>query len=305
MDLWQLKIFCKVVELKSFSKAGEAVFLSQPTVSSHIKDLENHLGTQLVDRLARSVVPTKAGQLLYGYARRLIALRDEAEAAMAEFLGKMKGRLTMGGSTIPGGYLLPQLIGRFCQRYPEVQVALIVGDTADILGRIDEGEIEIGIVGAQNTANQQLHQTPIIEDELFVVVPGNHQWAGKPFVSLNDLVTEPFIAREQGSGTLRAIENALQAMGRNISELRISAQMGSTEAVRQGIKNGVGISILSTIAVTEDVAAGALKTLSIKGLDLKRNFYLTRHKLRTPSPICRAFIEFLQSEYNITAIDPE
>lgn len=305
MDLWQLKIFCKVVELKSFSKAGEAVFLSQPTVSSHIKDLENHLGTQLVDRLARTVVPTKAGQLLYGYARRLIALREEAEAAMAEFLGKMKGQLTIGGSTIPGAYLLPRLIGIFSRQFPEVQVALIVGDTADILNRIDEGEIEIGIVGAQIMANQQLQQLPLVEDELFVVVPGDHPWADRPSVTIDDLMTEPFIAREQGSGTLRAIEIAFQAAGRPFNQLRITAQMGSTEAVRQGIKNKVGISILSAIAVTDDVATGALKTLTIKGLDLKRHFFLTRHKLRTPSPLCRAFIEFLQSEYNMTATAPQ
>lgn len=304
MDLWQLKIFCKVVELKSFSKAGDAVYLSQPTVSSHIKDLENYLGTQLVDRLARSVIPTKAGQLLYGYARRLIALRDEAEAAMADYLGKMKGRLTIGGSTIPGGYLLPRLMGRFARHYPEVQVALMVGDTAEIIERIAEAEIEIGIVGAQSKANPQLLQVPLVKDELFVAVPGDHKWARKRSITFVELTTEPFIVREKGSGTLRTIENALRETGHTLDALRIVAQMGSTEAVRQGIKNSVGISILSAIAVADDVAAGALKALTIKGLDLKRKFYLTRHRQRTVSPICRAFIEFLHAEYNIPLVDP-
>lgn len=297
MDLWQLKIFCKVVELKSFSKAGEAVHLSQPTVSSHIKDLENHLGTQLVDRLARHAVPTKAGELLYGYAQRLIALRDEAESAMAEFMGKMKGRLSIGGSTIPGSYLLPPLIGAFSRIYPEVRVALKVGDTSEILEKIASGHIEIGIVGARSE-DQQLQQTPLIEDKLCVVIPRNHKWARKRSITLAELMTEPFIVREKGSGTLRSIEEHLQICGHVLDDFHIIAEMGSTEAVRQAIKNHVGISILSTIAVTDDVKDSSLKTLAIDGLDLRRRFFLTRHKHRTPSPLCRAFMEFLKTQYS-------
>ncbi len=300
MDLWQLKIFCKVVELKSFSKAGEAVFLSQPTVSSHIKDLEEHLCTPLVDRLARSVVPTKAGELLYGYARRLITLRDEAEAAMAAYLGQKRGKLILGGSTIPGTYLLPRLIGRFVQEYPDVQVSLSVGDTAEIMEKITEGEIEIGIVGAQDRGFPLLQQIPLVQDELFVVVPKDHRWARRQSITVAELLEEPFIARELGSGTLRAIERVLREAGFHLSQLRIVAQMGSTEAVRQGIKNRAGISILSVMAVEEDLQAGSLKTLSIKELDFKRHFYLTRHIQRTPSPICRTFIEFLSAEFNQT-----
>ena len=121
MDLWQLNIFCRVIEMKSFSKAGEAIHLSQPTVSSHIKDLEAHFGTKLVDRLARQALPTKAGELLYEYAVRLLTLRDETESAMAEFLGKIKGRLSLGGSTIPAGYLLPRWIGEFTAAFPRSQ----------------------------------------------------------------------------------------------------------------------------------------------------------------------------------------
>ena len=113
MDLWQLHIFCKVVENSSFSKAGDLVHLSQPTVSSHIKDLEDHIGCRLIDRLPKKAVPTKAGQLLYTYARRLLALRNETEEALAAFQGTVKGRLILGGSTIPGAYILPRAVGLF------------------------------------------------------------------------------------------------------------------------------------------------------------------------------------------------
>lgn len=293
MDLWQLHIFCKVVELKSFSKAGEAAYLSQPTVSSHIKDLETHFGTRLVDRLARQVVPTKAGELLYDYAHRLLALRDEAESALADFLGKIKGRLLIGGSTIPGGYLLPRLIGQFAQIYPEVQVALVVADTDEIVDKIAGGRIEVGIVGARSD-DKQIRQEPLVEDDLRLAVPSDHKWAKRKRVALKELLNEPFIVRERGSGTLRSLEQPLRQAGLDLDDFKIVAELGSTEAVRQGIKNKVGLSVLSAIALTDDVEAGFLRSLSIDGLNLKRYFYLTTHKQRSTSPLCRAFIDFLK-----------
>jgi len=296
MDLWQLQIFCRVVELKSFSKAGEAVHLSQPTVSSHIKELESHFGTQLIDRLARQAVPTKAGELLYRNAKRLIALRDETESAMSEFLGNITGRLVIGGSTIPGGYLLPQLIGDFCRTYPKVNISLQVADTSEILAKISSGIIETGVVGARSD-DQQLDQLALVDDRLCLVVPENHPLARQKVVGIDALTDFPFIVREKGSGTLLSMERQLKEFGHSLDELHIVAEMGSTEAVRQGIKNGVGISILSTIAVADDVDAGTLKTLDVEGLDLTRSFYLTRHKHRTPSPLCRTFIQFIQNRY--------
>jgi DNA-binding transcriptional LysR family regulator len=293
MDLWQLKIFCKVIELKSFSKAGETVHLSQPTVSSHIKDLETHLGTRLVDRLARTALPTKAGELLYDYARRLLALRDETESAMAEFLGKIRGRLALGGSTIPGAYLLPRFIGQFRARYPKVRIALTVGDTREMISKLMSGQIEMAVVGARSD-DHQLVQKRLIEDRMCVVVPSDHPWARRKQISLTDLKAEPFIIREPGSGTLKSLEQRLRKHHCSINDFHVTAEMGSTEAVRQGIKNKVGVSILSAIAVADDERSGALKTLAVKDLDLTRSFYLTTCKHRSPSPLCRAFVEFLQ-----------
>ncbi len=305
MDLWHLKVFCKVIELESFSKAGEAVRLSQPTVSSHVKELENYFGVQLVDRLARQAVPTKAGALLYQYAQRLTALRDEAEAAMAEFLGQIKGRLTIGGSTIPGGYILPRWIGLFARDYPQVRVALIVGDTADILGRIAEGELEIGMVGALSD-DRRLRQVPVVEDRLCLAVPPAHPWARKRSVPVTALAGEPFIVREQGSGTQRSVEEHLAAAGIPVSTLHIVAELGSTQAVLQGIKNGAGIALVSALAVADDLKSGALKRVAIEGLDLKRRFYLTRHRQRTPSPVCSAFVDFLRRQEGLeAALAPE
>ncbi|MBI5549928.1 MAG: LysR family transcriptional regulator [Desulfobacterales bacterium] len=300
MDLWHLKVFCKLVELKSFSKAGEAVRLSQPTVSSHIKELENYFGVQLVDRLSRQAVPTKAGELLYGYAHRLTKLRDEAEAAMAEFMGQIKGRLTIGGSTIPGGYILPRWIGLFAREYSQVRVALMVGDTAEILNRIAEGELDIGMVGARSD-DRRLLQVALVEDRLCLAVPPGHPWARKRSVPIAALSGEPFIVREQGSGTQRTVEEHLAAAGIQTGALRIAAELGSTQAVLQGIKNGAGIAIVSTLALADDLKAGSLKRVTIEGLDLTRQFFLTRHRQRTPAPVCRAFVDFLRRQDDLAA----
>ncbi len=294
MDLWQLNIFCKVVELKSFSKAGEAVHLSQPTVSSHIKDLEEHLGCRLIDRLSREAVATKAGILLYDYARRIIALKDETETALAEFQGKIRGRLTVGGSTIPGGYILPRIIGRFSHSHPEVQVALVGGDTEKIIADVRDGVVELGIVGAR-TGDGKILQERLIEDEMRLAVPTAHRWAGKKSVRLEELLQEPFIIRETGSGTLKSIQASLAGRGIGPEDLKVIAEMGSTQAVLQGIKAGVGVSIVSLIAVEESLAAGTLAALEIEGIELRRRFYLTRHRDRSASPLCAAFTEFVKA----------
>ena len=301
MDLWQLNIFCKVVELKGFSRAGQAVHLSQPTISSHIKDLENHFGCQLIDRFGKEAIPTKAGELLYDYARRLIALRNETETAMAEFHGKIKGRLLIGGSTIPGGYILPRLIGVFTNKHPEVTVSLSIGDSKKIIEDTIAGALELGIVGAESS-DKKIMQERLINDEMRLIVPADHKWSKGKRVKLEMLFAEPFILREQGSGTLQTITLSLMEKGYSTQDLNIIAEMGSTASVIQGIKGNVGISILSTIAVAEELQAGTLRALSIQGLNLKRCFYLTRHRQRSASPLSKAFINFLKKELTVPSV---
>lgn len=300
MDLWQLKIFCKVVELKSFSKAGESIHLSQPTVSSHIKDLEAYFDCRLIDRLSKEAVPTKAGELLFGYARRMLALKDEADAAMAEFNGKIEGKLAVGGSTIPGTYLLPRVIGGFSKLYPEVKISLLIGDTQQIISDVVAGIIELGIVGAK-IREDRIIQNKLVEDDLRLIVPANHAWSGKASVSVKKLLKEPFIVREPGSGTLKSLEQSLTQKKISLTDLTIVSELGSTEAVRQGIKGGLGVSILSTLAVSDDLQAGRLMALNVEGLNLKRNFYLIRHKQRTPSPLGRSFTDYLKQELCLLA----
>ncbi len=296
MDLWQLKIFQKVVELEGFSRAADAVHLTQPTVSSHIKELETHFGCQLVDRMGKKAIATKAGKLLYSYAERLISLADETETAMAEFLGKISGHLAVGGSTIPGSYLLPRVIGEFTKRYPKVKVSISIGDTEQVIRDILDSHLDFGVVGAE-ADKSRIDQKQLLADEMRLIVPADHKWAKKNTVDLQSFLKEPFILREKGSGTLKSLQKSLAAKGIDLKSLRIAAELGSTSSVIQGIKSKIGVSIVSPIAVADELEAGTLKSLSIKGLDLTRNFYLTFHRDRTPSPLAKAFMEYLEEQF--------
>jgi DNA-binding transcriptional LysR family regulator len=294
MDYWQLKVYCKVVETKSFSKAGRLVHLSQPTVSSHIKELEDHFNCRLIDRLPKEAVPTKAGVLLYTYACRLLALTDETESALAAYQGKIQGRMIIGASTIPGVYLLPRVIGSFSQRYPAVTAVLNIADTEKTLEAVLSGAVEIGVVGAA-TSDPLLEQEALVEDQLALVVAADHKWARRTSVPLAKVAREPFIVRERGSGTLESMRRAFEDNGLKMENLKVVAEMGNTPAVIQAIKSRAGVSVLSTTAVAEDIANGALKAVAIDGLNIRRFLYLTRLRRRTPSPLVRVFTLFLKN----------
>ncbi len=293
MNLWQLRVFCKVIELKSFSRAALAIHLSQPTVSSHIRDLENFFQCRLIDRMAKSAVPTPAGKLLYRYARKLIRMSQECETAIAEYNGTIRGELVVGGSTIPGGYLMPPLIGEFKAGHEDVTIRLVIRDTAQVLDDILAGHIELGIVGAEDDS-RKLRQEKIFSDDMRVIVPANHRWAKRKQVTFQMICEEPYIAREVGSGTQRSVQDRLEQAGHHFSKLRVVGEMGNTVAVVQAVQAGMGISILSTVAVADAVAHGKIRALSLQGVDLTRHFYLTRHRHRTLSTLGRAFVAFVQ-----------
>jgi len=297
MDLWQLHIFCKVVELASFSKAGQAVHLSQPTVSSHIKDLENHFGCPLIDRMSRCAVPTKAGELLYEYALRLLGLRDEAEAVLAEYRGEYKGKLRIGGSTIPGGYLLPKVIGPFNGEYPDIHISLVIGDSQDIVRKTLSGEIELGVVGAR-FSEPHLQTVPLTNDSLKLIVQPQHARSGEESIPIEALRYEPLMVRESGSGTRRALATALQAKGLDLYEhFHIVAEIGNTVGIVGAIKSGVGVSILSIRAVEDELKNRTLVALGIQNLDLERRIHLVVDKRRTLSPLAGAFCDYLVQHF--------
>src|SRR4029453_12782061 len=186
MDLRRLEIFVRVAEFGSFSRAAEALFLTQPTVSEPVRALEDELGVQLLDRLGRGAAPTPAGQLLLGYARRLLTLASEAHQAIDQFQGRLSGELMVGGSSIPGEYVLPALIGAFRAKHPEIAVSLQIGDSRIVQEWVEAGRVEIGVVGVRPTA-RALESRQIMADELVVVVAPDHPWAGRAAITVEDI----------------------------------------------------------------------------------------------------------------------
>ena len=292
MELRFLDVFCKVFELKSFSRAADKLLLTQPTISAHIKSLETDLDLVLFDRMGREVLPTKAGLLLYEYASEIGRLNREARQAVSRLSGKLSGRLEVGGSTIPGEYLLPYSIGRFRQKCPEVVVRLNVADSREIATMVADGKLELGVVGA-NVQNSQLESRALSEDELILIASPDFPFDEIPDEKISGL---PFIIREKGSGSWEALEKTFVEKGINADKLNIVAEMGSTEAVKSGVRSGLGLSVVSMLAVREDIARGSLKSVKIKGLPIQRKIYVVTHRLKTKSPVCEAFVEFLFGE---------
>jgi len=260
-----------------------------------VRALEEELGLSLLDRMGRGATPTPAGQLLLGYARRILTLSREAKQAIEQFQGRMSGQLTVGGSTIPGEYVLPMLVGQFKARFPDISISLLVGSSSQINDWVEEGRVEIGVAGAR-PASRMLQARELMPDELVIVVPAEHAWANTKSVMLASLKTQPLIVRERGSGSREAVERALADVGGDLAAFRVVAEMGSTQAVKQAVRAGVGIALISKRAVVDECRARLLHCVKVTDLKISRSFYLVTHRDRTRSPLAQAFVDFLESQ---------
>lgn len=293
MDLRLLEIFCAVYEERGFSKAAARLHLTQPTISGHIRSLEDYFGAPLFDRLGREIQPTRAGEMLYEHGRDILQIKKTITEGMSKFLNRLEGRLHIGASTIPGEYLLPMIIGRFHTEYPNVEITAAISDTERVVKEIEKGRIELGFVGAQvDTSDLEFRQ--FASDQLVLIVPGNKRWAGVKSLSLKELVKTPMLLRESGSGTRVVFERKLAELGYNLRDFNIVAQLGSTAAIKQAVISGVGVSVISNVAVRHEIHCRLVREVRLHELrSLERHFFVVRNRKRTPSPICQAFLEFV------------
>ncbi len=294
MDLRQVEIFYYVAKHRSFSKAAAALSLTQPTVSGHIKALEDTLNLVLFDRLGRDIQLTHAGNILYGHAKRLVATKHAALQGIEELRDGLRGELILGGSSIPGQYVLPHILGQFQPQYPGITIVLHITDTMETLDRVVRGDLELGIVGA-DVSHSHVAYHPFVEDELMLAVSADHAWADVASVPIDALTTVPFIQRERDSGSRLVIERALAEAGLPPARLQMIAEMGTTEAIKQGIKAGLGVSIISALALADERKADSIRTVAIDGLTIHRHFSLIRHTNRTLSPLAQTFETFLHT----------
>ena len=292
MDIRRLEVFCKVVDLGSFTRAAEAALLSQPSVSEHIRALEEQFDEKLIDRLGRQAQPTHAGKILYQYARRIIQLKDDATQAISQYQGNLSGTLAVGASTIPGAYILPRKIESFKAGYAGVDLMLTISGTSQVVNEVLNGNLELGLVGT-SWKDPRIECEAMFADQLVLTVYPEHPWAQRSSVQAAELLDSQFIMRENGSGTRMEMLSALKEVGVDGGHLKLVAQMGSNEAVRQGVRAKIGVSILSLLAVQEDVERGLLVTVPIAGLVMTRSFYLVKRRKRQLSPLATAFCQHL------------
>jgi DNA-binding transcriptional LysR family regulator len=291
MELHHLKIFASVYRNKSFTLASKELHISQPTVSEHIKNLEIALGCSLFDRLGRTILPTIEADLLYPRALKILDDLERLQEELAVAGKRIGGELVLGASTIPGTYILPGLAVGFKETHPDISFEIRIGDTATVTESVLNHELLYGIVGAR-TLPQQLDYQPLFGDEL-ILVAAPEKIAG-PLPAPDALYDIPFLIREQGSGTRNIMESFLKRAAIETTRLNIVATLGSTAAVREALKTGLGASILSRLAVQEELQDGKLREYRIPGLEMKRNFYGIKHKKRTLPLHYQAFSHYIQ-----------
>lgn len=289
MELKYIEIFCTVVELKSFSKAAQALHLTQPTISVHIKALEDEFSTKLLDRLGRTILPTPDGEILYRYAKEIVTLKENARRAMERVTGTVSGKLIIGASTIPGEYVLPQVLARFKKAYPDVIPTLRIADSNDIYASVLGGEVDLGVVGSA-VKDKNIVTRKYLGDEIVLAAPSTYKAS---ILQKDDFRTVPLLVREKGSGSRSSIEEQLGRIGLTLDTLNIIAEIGSSQALIQAVKAGMGLAFTSRRSIQDEIERGTLKAVKVKGILIQRNFYVLTHRLRFNSLICRSFLEFL------------
>jgi DNA-binding transcriptional LysR family regulator len=294
MDIHHLKIFVSVYKNKSFTKASEKLHISQPTISEHIKNLEKSLNCKLFDRLGRSIMPTAEADVLYPKALQILDDLDQIQEDISAAGIGVKGKLIIGASTIPGAYILPRMAYTFKKQYPDVAFEILIEDSSKITNMVLQHDLFFGIVGAKMTS-EKLDYEPLIEDELVLVA--TPKLLPQKTITLDKLRSIPFLQREIGSGTRQTFENFLKKNTITTNTFNIVATLGSISAVKQAVKENLGASVISRVAVQEELDSSILHEIPIINMKMKRKFYLVLQKKRTLPTQYAAFCEHMKKKY--------
>ncbi|MBI5103113.1 MAG: LysR family transcriptional regulator [Nitrospirae bacterium] len=292
MDIHHLKVFSAVYKHRSFSRAADELLLTQPTVSDHIRALEEELNCKLFDRLPRMILPTSEAEVLIDRAQEIIERAEDLKGVLSEFRKDLAGHLIIGASTIPGTYILPGLTASFRRENPSVFFEIIVSDSRAVIDKVAGHDLLIGIVGAKLDA-RQVHYEPFLDDELIAITSGTFD--GKKSIGIREIANSPIVMREQGSGTRKEFEKILEREGSDPGQLNIVGIFGSTDAIKQAVKEGMGISIISRRSVKDELRCGMLREIKINDADMRRQFYIITHRKRTLPHLYKIFLEYLRS----------
>ena len=298
MNLKQLEVFLAVADTGSFSRGAEATFLTQSTVSQHIAALEKEFELKLLDRTGRGALMTEGGKVLREHARQILADTTNLEHAMQRFKGIEEAALRIGGSNIPGDYLIPAVLPVLLERFPGLQVTLVQGDSHEILEKLARETVEIGVVGNADS-REDVDFKQLVRDIIRLVIGRGHRWRDRNEIALTELIEEPLILREEGSGTGEALAAALRKAGIDIGKLAIKARLGSNEAVKQAVTAGVGVAFMSELSTGRELERGELAAIDVSGLQVVRSFYIATRAGRELSPAAQAFATVMKDKYQL------
>jgi len=296
MELRHLRLFCEIVDQRSFSLAAEYMHITQPAASLQVRSLERELGTRLLDRSGRDVKPTDSGEVLYRRARQIIALDDEARVEIMNLGDLVGGRVTIGAATGPGEHLLPGLIAEFKRAHPGIDLSLRVTDSHGVIDLVLARELELGVVGAVS-GHPDLAVAPFARDEIVIVCAPTHPWASRDDVGLDEFLREPMIVQQQGAGIRAVVDAALRERGVKPAQLNVFLELGLNESVKHAVMAGAGVTYLSKFAVRSDVRNGMLAVVRIADFRITRDFSIVRSRTRAQSKAVEAFLRYLEAQY--------
>lgn len=294
VQLPHLETFSKAAELSSFTGAAKALGLTQAAVSQRIQTLEKSLGKSLFDRRGGRVLLTEAGHKLYAYVQKIIDLHREARKEITGYELPVAGELVIAASSIPGEHLLPTLLSFFGQKYPHVRVRAAVSDSMAAMVQVERGEVSVGLVG-RKADNPNLAFRFLASDRMVLVAPTGHALSRKKKIPVDQLAAHPLIVREAGSGLRHCFEKSLERAGRSYTELRVALELGSNEAIKEAVQRGVGVAVLSILAVQKELKSGSLHALEVQGIHCDRDIFVVQDRRRVPSPSARLFLNFLEA----------
>ncbi len=296
MEFKQIEAFVNVIKYKSFSKAADASFLTQPTISTHISSLEKELGVTLIDRMGKESRPTKAGRAFYKYAISLINTREKALVEIGRGGTELSGIIDLRASSIPGEYIVPELMTGFRQLLPQVRFYMEQSDSEAVWEAIEQGDGELGFTGGYK--NNGLRYELLFKDPVVLITPRNEKFlalaAKSEFIGSEDFLEEAFVWREEGSATRRNFEEMVYA-GRG-RRPNIVATVNSLEAIKRSVAGGLGVSVLSQVAVKKDAGANYL-VFRMADVAIEREFYLVTNKNVTLSPAAVRFRDFVLGRF--------
>lgn len=291
MDFRQIEAFAAVVEHKSFSQAAEALHVTQPTISSHVKSLESEVGRELITRTTKQLYITEDGYRFYEYASSLLKLRQKA---LHDILNNSDTVIHISASTIPSAYILPEIIAKYKRTRPDVTVSVTQSDSGRAVERLIEGNADIGIVGSAGYSDN-VNYIEFLKDRLVICAPPEKHYRElkESGADLRTLLKEPIILRERSSGTKKEAENLLRRMDISDHDLNVAAYMNDMEAIKKCVSGGLGISIVSALSVIEEAERGDLLVLEPEELSGGRSFYVALRKDYAASAVVEDFIGFL------------